>query len=321
MKSLRSSHYRYLLRSYTEYLKVLGYATETIKSWPRYVHEFMHFLENKNVCQVIFIEGGHISSFIEHTKRRKNKSRAGGLSSNTINTGISAVNTFIKFLNSTGKYIVETTAERAEDDIVERVIFNVRDIKRLYEATFLPYSQNSIAMGQRDRAIIALYYGCGLRKSEGVQLNVSDIDLNRRLLLVRKAKGNKQRYVPIAAKHLQDISHYIKEGREWFVYEHHSHYERRSTRYGIPTPKKQATDSEAFLLNRNGRRLLQPEKRLNCMLQAAGLPSITLHGLRHSIATHLLQSGMALDEIAKFLGHASLSTTQIYTHITTEKPC
>jgi site-specific recombinase XerD len=171
-------------------------------------------------------------------------------------------------------------------------------------------------MGQRDRAIIALYYGCGLRRSEGVQLNISDIDLQRRLLFVRKAKGNKQRYVPIATKHLQDISDYIKEGREWFLYHHDSNQEYYSKHNGKPLPKKSETVGDAFLVTHWGGRFLQPEWRLKYLQRKAEIEKpVTLHGLRHSIATHLLQSGMEIEEIAKFLGHASLASTQIYTHI------
>ncbi|WP_315814173.1 tyrosine-type recombinase/integrase [Paraflavitalea speifideaquila] len=65
-------------------------------------------------------------------------------------------------------------------------------------------------MGQRDRAIIAVFYGCGLRKMEGTMLNLTDIDLQKRLLFVRKGKGNKQRYVPIAARHAEDIRRYLE---------------------------------------------------------------------------------------------------------------
>ena len=325
MKSLpiNSQHYNYLLKSYQEYLQTLGYAATTVQSWPVHVREFLHYLET-NANSPSFgggwgeaIESSHISDFIHHIKRRKNKSKDGALSSSSINKIINAVNVFIKFLNSTGNFIVESTVERAEDNISERIILSIEEIKQLYEATFLPHRHNTIAIGQRDRAIIAIFYGCGLRRSEGKQLNITDIDLQKRLLFVRKGKGNKQRYVPIAAKHLQDIKDYLQEGREWFLYNHADSYHHVAN--GKPYEKKEAADGTAFFLSQNGNRITEFYQRLEQMKQRAEInKNVTLHGLRHSIATHLLQSGMDIEEIAKFLGHSSLASTQLYTHIINE---
>ena len=315
---IKSTHYNYLLKSYQEYLQVLGYATVTIQSWPIHVREFLHYIETNGVQSILSVESSHIANFINHIKQRTNKRTKGtALSSSSINKIINAVNVFVKFLNSTGKFIVESTAERAEDNISERIILTVTQIKQLYEATFLPHRENSIAIGQRDRAIIAIFYGCGLRRSEGKQLNITDIDLQKRLLFVRKGKGNKQRYIPIAAKHLQDIKDYLREGREWFLYNHADSYSHIIK--GKPYEKKEAADSTAFFLSQNGIRMNEFYQRLAQMKQRAEIEkNVTLHGLRHSIATHLLQSGMDIEEIAKFLGHSSLASTQIYTHIINE---
>ena len=318
---IKSPQYNYLLKSYREYLQILGYANPTVQSWPVHVREFLHYIETKGITNILSIETSHINNFIHHIKQRTNRRNKGtALSSSSINKIINAVNVFIKFLNSTGKYIVESTAQRAEESISERIILSVAEVKELYEATFLPHRENSIAIGQRDRAIIAIFYGCGLRRSEGKQLNITDIDLHKRLLFVRKGKGNKQRYVPIASKHLQDIKDYLQEGREWFLYSHTANAQWNSDRHGKSLVKKQAADGEAFFISQFGNRMNEFYQRLEQMKQRAELSkNITLHGLRHSIATHLLQSGMDIEEIAKFLGHASLASTQIYTHIINEK--
>jgi integrase/recombinase XerD len=316
MKSLiiQSTHYKYLLKSYKEYLQVTGYAIKTVKAWPIHVQEFLHYIESKNIAHITSIETNHINDFIQHIKQRKNKSRAGALSSSSINSIINATNAFAKFINASGKYMLDLTMHRETTNTAEKTILTVQEIKQLYEATFLPYEWDNIAMGQRDRAIIALYYGCGLRRGEGVNLNIADINLQERLLFVRKAKGNKQRLVPIASKHLQDISDYIKEGREWFLQYHHSEWQNK--RNGVPLPKKEDDTGNALIINQFGERFLQPEWRIKYLHKKAALEkNITLHGLRHSIATHLLQSGMSIEDIAKFLGHSSLSSTQIYTHI------
>jgi site-specific recombinase XerD len=318
MKSLpiQSRQYNYLLQSYQEYLQTLGYAAPTVQSWPVHVRELLHWLEQKNIQQITTVTASHINDFILHIKRRKNKSKAGGLSSSSINKIINGVNVFAKFLNSTGKYVLDLNTHREENVIAERNILSVTQIKQLYEATFLPCRENSIAMGQRDRAVIAVFYGCGLRRSEGIYLNSTDIDLQRKLLFVRKGKGNKQRYVPIANKHLEDIRSYLQEGREWFLHSHSANADWHSDRYGRSLVKKQTADDAAFFISQFGGRLTHIEQRLKVMKQRAEInTNITLHGLRHSIATHLLQSGMDMEEIAKFLGHASLESTQIYTHI------
>ena len=203
-----------------------------------------------------------------------------------------------------GRYSTNLFLEPPPKEHTEKNILTTAEVQLLYDATFTHQEYNAVAYGQRDRAMIALYYGCGLRRNEGVQLNINDIDLTRRLVFIRKGKNNKQRYVPIASKHVEDIGDYIKEGREWIL--------EQST-----NPDKQEA---AFLLSRYGRRFGQPESRLQFLLKAAGLPTgITLHGLRHSIATHLLQSGMNIEDISKFLGHGSLASTQIYTHIVNEE--
>jgi integrase/recombinase XerD len=322
MKSLeiKSTHYNYLLKSFKEYLQTLGYATGTVQSWPIHLREFLHYIETSGIISILNIESSHITNFITHIKQRKNKTKDGALSSSSINKIINAVNVFIKFINSTGSFLIESTAERAEDNIGERIILTIAEIKQLYEATFLPHRENSIAMGQRDRAIIAIFYGCGLRRSEGKNLNISDIDLHKRLLFVKKGKGNKQRYVPIAAKHVADIKDYLQEGREWFLYNHNANAEWNCDVHGKSLVKKEQANAEAFFIGQYGSRINEFYQRLQQMKLRAELEkNITLHGLRHSIATHLLQSGMDIEEIAKFLGHSSLASTQLYTHIINEK--
>jgi integrase/recombinase XerD len=318
MKSLflSSSHYQYLEKSFQEYLQLLGYALVTVQSWPVHVREFLYFLEQQSITHITQLATVHINDFVTHLKQRSSKRRgaSGALSSSSINKTINAVNVFVKFLNSTGKYLVESTAHREEVNVAERIILSITEIKQLYEATFLPQVQNPVAIGQRDRAIIAIFYGCGLRRSEGRGLNISDIDMERKLLFVRKGKGNKQRYVPIALRHLHDIKEYLREGREWFLYHHYA--KNYTSKYA---KKKADTDGDAFFINQDGKRMNEFYYRLEQMqLRAEMEKHLTLHGLRHSIATHLLQSGMEIEEIAKFLGHASLDSTQIYTHIVQE---
>jgi site-specific recombinase XerD len=309
---LQSAHYLYLLQSFEQWLHIIGYSESAIKNWPVHVRELLHYLESRHVHHITLVDNQHINQFIGYVKHRENTTREGALSSSSINTIINAVNSFTRYLNTTGKFVLDYTVERAEDDVKMPAVLTIQEVKNLYDATFLPYRNNSLAMGQRDRALIAIFYGCGLRKMEGTMLNLDDIDLNKKLVFVRKGKGGKQRYVPIASKHAEDIRNYIIEGREWFLYQHYS--PPYTTKYA---KKKQASDEDAFFISQQGSRMTKFYSPLAYLKEKAGIDKqFGLHGLRHSIATHLLQSGMPIEEIARFLGHSSLDSTQIYTHLT-----
>lgn len=307
---IHSAHFNWLLNDFEKWLDTIGYAEMTCRSLPLHIKELLHFIEGKNLSHITQVKSRHISEFANYLKGRSNLKFGGGLSASSINKTLQAVTTFARYLNQTGKHILDASPRRAVNDVDERTILTQAEIKQLYEATFLHHRQSTIAIGQRDRAIIAIFYGCGLRKSEGSKLNISDIDLVRKLVFVRKGKGNKQRYVPIAQKHAEDLKAYLEEGRNWFLLEH------KAVFYYKQGKRKQNTDDEAFFLSMEGKRMHSFYQRLAFMRERAGIEkNFSTHHLRHSIATHLLQSGMPLEEIARFLGHSSLESTQIYTHI------
>lgn len=311
---LQSTNYNYLEQGFKEWLDTLGYAERTINGSPLQVREMLHYFEQKNINHITQVKPRHINEFIRYLQMRGNLKQGGGLSTSSINSYITSMNLFAQYINQTGKHILDINPKRMNSEIDERIILTQAEIKQLYEATFTPHRQNTIAMGQRDRAIIAIFYGCGLRKDEGTRLDLSDIDLIKKLVFVKKAKGNKQRYVPIAHKNAEDMRSYIEEGRYWFLEDHHQSTFMRSS--GKAFPKKQNTDDDAFFLNMGGKRMQSFYQRLDFMKEKAGIEKhFSTHNLRHSIATHLLQSGMPIEEIAKFLGHATLESTQIYTHI------
>jgi integrase/recombinase XerC len=150
--------------------------------------------------------------------------------------------------------------------------------------------------GIRNRAILELMYAAGIRLSEVVALNLGNIDLGERTLLVR-GKGNKERMVLIGAPAEQALRRYLNEAR----------------------PKLSTGDGSAFFLNRDGQRLsgrsVQQIVRRHAL--RSGLDErVYPHLLRHSFATHLLDGGAELRVVQDLLGHASASTTQIYTHVT-----
>lgn len=307
---LKNTSFIYLEQSFKEWLEIIGYSETTTNSWPIHVREFLYYLQEKNITQINQVTAKRTYDFITYIKTRKSARTGTGLSTSSINKIINAVNTFAKYINATDKHILDITPKRLASTSLEKTILTKEEIKLLYEATFTPHRENTLAIGQRDRAIIALFYGCGLRKDEGTRLNIMDIDTYKGLVFVRKAKGNKQRYVPIASKHLQDIKDYLEQGREWFLQD--------NTNRSITSPpgRKGGANDEAFFLNQQGKRMKAFYQRFAYLKELTGIEKdFATHTFRHSIATHLLQSGMKIEDIAKFLGHSSLESTQIYTHI------
>lgn len=165
---------------------------------------------------------------------------------------------------------------------------------------FLTYSQIEKGLeisalgGLRDRAIIEVLYSCGLRASELVGLDVDDVDLNQDEVKV-KGKGNKQRIVPLGKVAKNAVIAYLKECR--------------------------ANTPALFLNYRNGRLTTRSLQRIvrKYLIKVAHTSGTNPHILRHTFATHLLERGADLRAVQELLGHSSLSTVQIYTHLTTKR--
>lgn len=321
MKNLpiKSVHFNYLQNSFKEWLDILGYAESTVKTLPIHVRELFHYLEHtESVSQINQIKQKHITNFLKHLIIRPNLTKGGGgLSSSSINKTIQAINTFVKYLNTTGKYELDIVTKQIETIVEERTILTQEEIKALYQATYETNRGAGLPFGQRDRAMLSVFYGCGLRRMEAVGLNIDDINKERGLLHVKNGKGNKERLVPITPSNMDYLITYLEEGRYWFLENHD-----QQTNYKKPR-KKEETHNESFFLSNRGQRMKDGfYLRLKELKNRIGIEHpVGLHTLRHSIATHLLEAGMEIEEIAKFLGHATLESTQIYTHIAENETC
>jgi integrase/recombinase XerC len=172
-------------------------------------------------------------------------------------------------------------------------VLKAADAARLCE---LPPDDDAI--GLRDRALLELLYGSGLRVAEACGLELDDLDLPRRSLTVT-GKGRKQRRLPMSAPAARALVSYVSQAR--------------------PALLKSATT--AVFVNARGGPLSQRSVRaaLAKYARAEGLPSVSPHQLRHSFATHLLDGGADLRSVQELLGHENLATTQIYTHVSTER--
>ena len=283
-----------IIYDYKIYLERLGYSKNSIYMLPKCVQEFLEVQQINNLKQII---PSDIVRHHEYLQTRPNKRRPGGLSESHINHHIYALKTFFKWLEETGKLNINPISplEFPSPKSKPREILTQEEIKALYEATET----------YRERAVLSLYYGCGLRRTEGIQLDVKDVHLRTGLLYVRAGKGAKRRVVPLSQKVAEDLKNYL-------------HKERRAK-----------LGETALLTGEMGNRI-NPEttvRELKNLLQKAniekhlpdGKAGISLHHLRHSIATHLLASGLSVENVREFLGHSNLETTQIYTRVNNQQ--
>lgn len=325
-KTLHSQQFIALEQEFLNWLQTIGYSPATIATRTRNIREFLLYLERCNISSTEqtctersrSISNNKLKEYVSHLKQRENKLFGSCLMNASINVGISTVNKFFEYLAQSKRLVVSdveliTTVpnklEYLEDNYKVRNILTIKEIKTLYEATFIhtwftgeQSKQQQNAIQQRDRAMLGIYYGCGLRKSEGINLNVSDILTERKLIFVRKGKGCKERYVPVTARNIEYITEYLHDGRNYLL-------------------NKAQTNAESFFINQYGEPCSAQalSNRLDRLDKRAGTnKKPTLHTLRHSIATHLLQQGMEIEMIQQFLGHQSLESTQIYTHIVNE---
>lgn len=293
---MRTKNYRYYVQSFTEWLKVIGYSESTVYQMPRTLQEFFNYLEEKGISKLKNITAADTESFIHYNKTRASRTREGGLSSSHINSYIGVIKKFNEYLKNVNGIEIPINVIRLEDDIVKpRIVLSPEEIKSLYNAT------DETPMGMRDRAMLSVYYGCGLRKTEGTQLDVSDVLVERKMIFIRKAKNNHQRYTPITTVNLKHIEQYIYNARNLLLSE--------------------KSNEQALFISERGTRISKERfyQRLKELCKIAGISKeIGIHNLRHSIATHLLQGGMELENIALFLGHRCLDSTQLYTHIINE---
>jgi len=302
---LKTTEYQILEQGFKSWLTTLGYAASTVYGHPRMLREFLNWIEQKGITQIKEVTQQLTEDFVLQFKDRPNQRRAGGLSIAHVNKQINTLNLFFKYLNNTGQYNQTIALKKLKESALKkREILTKEEIQQLYDAT-----DNSL-IGMRDRAMLGVYYGCGIRKREGTELEVSDILFERRLLYVRRAKNNHERYVPINLKALQDLEIYIYNARPLL----------------LDDQRASGGNCEKLFISERGTPIKGASLicRLQALKEKTGNPELQnrtfgLHALRHSIATHLLQAGMELENIALFLGHKTLDSTQLYTHLVNDQ--
>ena len=300
---IKSPSFQYVEKSFREWLDILGYAPSTVYNLPNHIRELFYFLEQKQITQIQQIDIPNIKEYYNYLKIRSNQRRGGGLSNAYLNKHLQALYKFADYLRQSGRLVLPYLDLEWEADEAEEIIYlEQEEIKELYKVTY-GYNEGTHLepMNARDRAMLTIYYGCGLRRNEGYCLDLSDIDFDRQILHVRKGKNYKERFVPFNKTNSKYLEEYVYDWRPMLV------KDKRETALFI-SQKGKRMQAQSMLLRL---KLLQ-QRTDNIELQQK---NIGLHALRHSIATHLLQNGMALEKISRFLGHGSLESTQVYTHL------
>lgn len=295
-REYKSYQFKYLSENFAQWLETLGYNPKTIKLAKWNTGEFFSFLEGQKINHIKDFKDQHLKEYLEYLQHRPNCIKNGSLSPGYLNKHITTLRLFSKYLQVTGKasFIIKPGLFKTTETAT---YLSKTEIKALYKAA----ESGDNPYNQRDTAMLSIFYGCGLRASEGEALDLRDILFEKDLIYVRKGKNYRERYVPMNTQVKQDLKTYITCQRNELL--------------------NRKTENALLLGRRGGRwhvdgmyqRLQWLKEQTNN--QELKNKSFGLHILRHSIATHLLQSGMKLEQISRFLGHKSLETTQKYTHL------
>ena len=266
-----------------------GTSPLTLEAYRRDVERLVDYARTKSATTPMDVTSKLLREFIYHLKDL-------GLSPSSIRRNVSAVRTYFRFLMSDG-IVARDPSERLETPRKWRTLPDVLTVEEISRLLAAPTLDDPLAF--RDRAMLELAYGAGLRVSEWITVGVKDLLLEDKLVRVF-GKGSKERLVPIGRSAIGAVATYVRELR--------------------PRLEKGGGKGVLFL-NARGEPLTRMGawKILRRYVERAGIQkAVSPHTLRHSFATHLLEGGADLRAVQEMLGHADISTTQIYTHVDRE---
>lgn len=275
---------RNLIREYLTYCRVeKGLAANSIESYGSDLERLSTWAQ-KNKLELISLTRQDLREWLIDLGGEK-------LSENSKRRLISAVRGFYKFLMFDG----HITKNPAEDLVApQKGVYLPRFLNRGEIEMLLAAPDTSTETGLRDRAILELMYASGLRVSEAVNLKLNDVDIDSGIVTTT-GKGSKTRRVPVGASAIEWLKSYLAVRR-----------------------KRENIEIENMFVNNNGSPLNRQAIYISITEYAekCGLEGVSPHTLRHSFATHLVQNNADIRSVQQMLGHADISTTQIYTHVT-----
>ncbi len=282
---------KYILKDYEYYLKKeKGSSKNTISAYVRDLEQYRLFLEKYHqVKKPSHIQKKHIEGYLKSLDKR--------VSSKTIARKLTAIKSFHHFLALEKEVDIDITKDFSTPKS-SKTLPKVLSIDQV--VSLLEQVDKDSDLGLRNKALLELIYGSGLRVSELLDIQIEDIHLNQSYVIVH-GKGSKERMVPISDMANIALRKYMADAR--------------------PNLLKDRKITHVFL-NQNGQRLSRQGffKVLKKLALDAGIDSeCSPHTLRHSFATHLLENGMDLRTLQTLLGHEDISTTQIYTHISQKR--
>lgn len=274
-----------------------NYSNDTIISYKNDLTQFFNYLKDYKLLKntdIKYINHKIMRKYIVYLKENKYSRRS-------ISRKVSSTRSFFKFIHKEGIININPTLNLITPKINKKLPYflYLQEVIKLIEAP-----SKKTLFGIRDRAILEILYGTGIRVRELVNLNIGNIDFTEKIIKVF-GKGSKERILPLSNPSIRAIQEYL-ENRNLFN-------KNKFTKIN---------DKDALFLNRFGGRLTERSIRRIIIkyMKIAGLnKKLSPHVLRHSFATHLLGGGADLRSVQELLGHKSLSTTQIYTHITKER--
>jgi integrase/recombinase XerC len=283
------------LKSFLSSIKIKNYSEHTLVNYTVDISQFVEFLQKKEIYSWKQVNSMVIREYLFCLNERN-------LARTTILRKIASLRSFFKYL--TLQEIIEFNPflhlkNPKKNQKLPQFMY-IREIEKLLS---IP---DSTPQGLRDRAIIEVLYGAGIRVSELTGLNLEDLDLKRGYIRVF-GKGSKERISFLGRTGCQALNNYLNKGRPFYL-----------SRGG----RNNTTVVSAVFLNKYGGRLSDRGIRriLDKYIKKAAIDrKVSPHTLRHSFATHLLEGGADLRAVQEMLGHASISTTQIYTHLDREK--
>jgi integrase/recombinase XerD len=280
-----------LLDQFLHYLTVeKGLAKKTLEAYSHDLNRFLNYLEEKRIEDVLRVTKVDVRAFLLTLKVLK-------LSNKTIVRNLVAIRTFFRFLTEEGK-LESNPVEDLESPQLAKTLPEILSLQEVEQLLETPKPQTPL--GIRDRSMLEMLYATGMRVSELVSLQMNQLNLEGGYVLLF-GKGSKERAVPLGAEAIKRVSHYLTGARQKL---------------------SKGKDSPFLFLNRSGRKMSRQVfwKNIKSYGRRAGIrKNITPHLLRHSFASHLLARGADLRSVQMLLGHADISTTQIYTHVTGER--
>ncbi len=282
--------------NYKKYLDILGLKAETTQARYLYLKEFFSYLESYKIFELQQITPKEIANYTNYLKVKISQKTGRFIKQKSIYDHMRNLQQYLGYLLENGT-IKSSPASHlkftAVSENVERFIFTQNQIQELYKVSNL-----------QEKTILNIGYGCGLRVQEISDLNKEDIRLSENLILVRKGKNSKRRLVPISEKLAEELQEYLEslvpnlrdKTNEMFV-------------------NSKARRMQEWSFNK-ALKILVLKTEFGQSLKTEELNKIGIHSLRHSIATHLLENGMKLEQVQVFLGHSNVESTEIYTHIT-----